>query len=259
VIYLPFKITSDLLHALDIVLFAKEELSFTPDPWQEQALRWAGKRLIMNCSRQSGKSTIAAIKALHRAVFYPRSLILIISPSLKQSSELFRKLNELTGPMEGQPERTEDNRLSLTYANGSRIVSLCSKEQTIRGYSGANLIIEDEAARVRDELYMTIRPMLAVSNGSLILMSTPFGKRGHFHDTWMKGNSDWERIKVTAEECPRISKQFLKEEYRTLGEWWYLQEYMCEFMDTIDQLFKYEQVDQALDDEVEALFEDLAI
>jgi hypothetical protein len=66
-------LASDLSQALDPVLFAKEALSFTPDPWQEKALRWSGKRLLLNCSRQSGKSTTAAILALHRAIFYPSS------------------------------------------------------------------------------------------------------------------------------------------------------------------------------------------
>jgi hypothetical protein len=240
-------------------LFAKEELEFTPDKEQEKALRCRAKRLILNCHRQWGKDQVAAILALHKAIYDPPALVLITSPSLRQSSELFRRINDLSKPMKGQPDRTEDNKLSLTYSNGSRIISLCSKEQTVRGYAGAKLIIENEAARVADELYMAVRPMLAVSNGSLILMSTPFGMRGHFFETWMKGGPDWERIKVTADECPRISKQFLKEEYEVLGEWWYLQEYMCEFQDTVDQVFKYEQIDNALDDEVEALFEDIAV
>jgi hypothetical protein len=36
---------------------------------------------------------------------------------------------------------------------------------TIRGFSAATLIVEDEAARVPDDLYFSVRPMLAVSGG----------------------------------------------------------------------------------------------
>jgi hypothetical protein len=71
--------------------------------------------------------------------------------------------------------------------NGSRIVSLPSKEANIRGFSGVSLIIEDEASRVGDDLYLAMRPMLAVNQGRLILMSTPWGKRGHFFEAWEHG------------------------------------------------------------------------
>ena len=106
-------LAADLAQALDPVLFAREALCFNPDPWQEQALRWSGKRLLLNCCRQSGKSTTAAILALHRAVFYPKSLVLLVSPSLRQSSELFRKVRDFLRvlPAEQQPDLIEDNKL----------------------------------------------------------------------------------------------------------------------------------------------------
>jgi len=172
-------LAEDLKSALDPVLFARL-LGFNPDPWQEKVLSSSSKRLMLNCSRQSGKSTTASILALHRAIFYPDNLVLLVSPSLRQSSELFRKVGEQLKKLQCKPKLLEDNKLSCALDNKSRIVSLPSSEGTIRGYSGASLIIEDEASRVDDELYRAIRPMLAVSNGRLILMSTPFGKRGHF-------------------------------------------------------------------------------
>ena len=246
-------LVNDLRHALDPVAFATEALGFQPDPWQGKALTWEGRRLLLNCTRQAGKSTTAGIMALHRAVFFPGSLILLVSPSLRQSSELFKKVTAELVKLEQQPKRLEDNKLSLRLANKSRIISLPSSEATIRGFSGASLIIEDEASRVSDNLYYSIRPMLAVSGGKLILMSTPFGKRGHFFEEWQNGGESWERIKITAEDCPRITKEFLDDERRALGEWWYKQEYCCEFSETTDQLFTYEQVQNALSDDLEPL------
>lgn len=248
-------LAGDLAQALDPVIFAREALSFIPDPWQERALRWNGKRLLLNCCRQSGKSTTAAILALHRALFYPASLVLLVSPSLRQSSELFRKVQDMlkTLPQGQQPELVEDNKLSLTMRNKSRIVSLPGSEGTIRGFSGAALIVEDEAARVPDELYFAVRPMLAVSGGRLILMSTPFGKRGHYFKEWTEGDT-WERIRITAHDCPRISPEFLEEERQALGDWWFRQEYLCEFVETVDQLFTYDQVITAVTEEVKPLF-----
>lgn len=248
-------LAGDLAQALDPVVFAREALGFTPDKWQEQALRWSGKRLLLNCSRQSGKSTTAAVLALHRALFYPSSLVLLVSPSLRQSSELFRKVQDMLKTLlQGQqPELVEDNKLSLTMTNKSRIVSLPGSEGTIRGFSGAALIIEDEAARVPDDLYFAVRPMLAVSGGRLILMSTPFGKRGHFFKEWTEGGT-WERIQIPAYDCPRISREFLEEERQALGDWWFKQEYLCEFVETVDQLFTYDQVVTAVTEDVKPLF-----
>src|SRR3954452_12711715 len=197
---------------VDPVFFARHTLGFEPDPWQERVLSWEGNKLLLNCSRQSGKSTIAAIRALHRALYVPRSLVLLVSRSLRQSAELFKKVQDFLGRLPVRPQLDEDNKLSLQLANGSRIVSLPGSEETIRGFSGAALIIEDEAARVSDALYLAVRPMLAVSRGRLILMSTPWGKRGHFHEAWENGGPSWERVKITAAQCPRISPEFLAEE-----------------------------------------------
>jgi hypothetical protein len=83
--------------------------------------------------------------------------VLLLSPSMRQSSELFRKVTNLLSLLEPKPTLTEDNRLSLTLQSGSRVVSLPSSEATVRGFSGASLIIEDEASRVPDELYRAIR------------------------------------------------------------------------------------------------------
>ena len=115
------------------------------------------------------------------------------------------------------------------------------------------LLIVDEASRVADELYFGVRPMLAVSGGGLIMLTTPYGKRGVFYEEWT-GGSGWERYEVPAGECPRISPEFLEEERDALPSWVYRQEYCCEFTETDDQMFTYEMVERAVSDEVKPLF-----
>ncbi len=239
----------DLTLGLDPVAFAYE-LGFLCDDWQARVPRSNSKRILLNCSRQSGKSSTAAILALHESLYHAKKLVLLISPSLRQSNELFRKVTDFSNKLSIKPKLIEDNKLSCTFENYSRIVSLPSSEATIRGFSGANLIIEDESARVSDDLYRAIRPMLAVTNGKLILMSTPFGKRGHFYQEWSEGE-EWEKIQIKADDCPRISKEFLESERRTLGEWWFKQEYMCEFMDSVDSAFRTEEIKRMFEEDVE--------
>jgi len=244
----------DLRWGLDPVAFAIEALRLEPDPWQEGVLRSSARRLLLNCSRQAGKSTIASVLALHRALFHADSLVLLLSPSLRQSSELFRKVLDRLACLPNAPDRREDNRLSLTIANGSRIVSLPSSEATVRGFSGVSLIIEDEAAFVPDELYVAVRPMLAVSRGRLVLMSTPNGRWGHFYASWASAVETWERVKITAREVPRISADFLEEERRSLGEWRFRQEYEGVFSEGDDALFRHEDVMAALTPDVAPIF-----
>lgn len=243
-------IATDLAYGLDAVLWARS-LDFAPDPWQAQVLRSSAGRVFLNCSRQSGKSTVAALLGLHAALYRPGALVLLLSPSLRQSGELFRKVasyyQHLASPIPPEAESA----LRLELEGGSRIVSLPGREQTIRGFSGVNLLVIDEAARVADDLYYSVRPMLAVSAGRLVTLSTPFGKRGWWWKEWDQGGDGWERVKIPAVECPRISPEFLAEERAHLGDWWYEQEYLCNFLDAQTAAFTYDMVQSALAEEVQ--------
>jgi hypothetical protein len=197
---------------------------------------------------------VAAILGLHAAVYRPGSLTLLVSPSLRQSSELFRKVTDLRALLPAPPELLEDNRLSLRVKGGGRVVSLPGTEQTIRGFSGASLIVLDEAARVEDQLYYAVRPMLATSNGRLVGMSTPFGKRGWYWREWSEGQVSWRKVQIPASQVPRISPSFLEEEKQSMGDFYFRQEYLCEFVASSDSYFDYESIQAALVDDLEPLF-----
>ncbi len=77
---------------LDPVAFAHYYLGIAPDAKQSVVLRSGAPQLILNCSRQWGKSTVSSVLALHKAYFEPRSLVLVVSPTLRQSGELLRKI-----------------------------------------------------------------------------------------------------------------------------------------------------------------------
>lgn len=245
-------VLEDLALAINPVKFA-QSLGIDPDPWQRELLLSTEKRVILNCSRQSGKSTITAILALHHALNNPGALILVLSPSLRQSGELFKKIMACYKDL-GKPVASEiETALSLQLHNKSRIVSLPGKEQTVRGFSGVSLLVVDEAARVPDELYYSVRPMLAVSQGRMILLSTPFGKLGFFFNEWTESVA-WKKIKITAYECPRIAPAFLEEERLALGDWWFRQEYLCEFSENVDAYFSNDEIMRAISKDVKPLF-----
>jgi len=231
-------------HAINPAYFAESVLNFQPDDTQRQVLELNPHRLILNCNRQWGKSTISAILISHRAIFSPGSLSIIVSSTERQSAETLRKVAGFiqTAGISARPDRS--NRFSLELpGTGSRIIALPSSDKTVRGFSKVSLLMLDEAARVPDPLYYALRPSLAVSQGDIVMVSTPLGKRGFFYSEFSKaaaaattanatrpGIRPWTRITVPAALCPRIPASFLEEE-RELGEEYFAQEYECQFIE----------------------------
>lgn len=233
------KLTAWLAGGLDPVRLARD-LKMTPDPWQKAVLRSTAPRLHLNCSRQVGKSTVTSLVALHRALYVPDSTVLIISPSDRQSGELFLKLKGFYAALGKPLDPAQENVHLLRLENGSRILSLPASESNIRGFT-ADLLLIDEAAYVPDALYQSVSPMLAVSGGRLVAMSTPAGKRGWWFESAM--SEHWERVKVPAPTCPRIPASFLDGERERLGDAAFRSEYMCEFTDASGAAFSGDDID----------------
>lgn len=242
-----------ILQALDPVELWWAMYGVTPDAWQVACLRSDHRRIVLCTSRQVGKSSVVACKALHMALYRPNSLILLVSRALRQSVELAKKMFDGYRRL-GRPVPAEaESRLTLELANKSRIIALPGGDEAgIRGYS-ADALLLDEAARCPDELWVAMRPTLAASGGSVILLSTPFGRRGFFWSCWSEGE-DWLKIEVKASQCPRLSPAFLAQERRELGPRWYAQEYDCAFVEAVGQLFSDETIDAAFRDDITPLF-----
>ena len=185
-------LAADFRHALDPCAIARD-VGIEPDPWQAELLEEPPARVLMCCGRQVGKSTASSLIALNAAIYQAPALILMVSPSLRQSVELYRRLHGFWERLPGRPEAQYETLSRLELANGSRILSLPGSERTVRGISAADLIILDEAAGVEDELLAAIRPMLAISDGKMFALTTPKGKRGWFYEQWLRGVG-WHRF-----------------------------------------------------------------
>jgi terminase large subunit-like protein len=243
---------TDLRRAIDPASIAAD-VGLALDPWQAELMRSTAPRILMLCSRQVGKSTTAALMGIATAVLTTRALVLLVSPSQRQSGELFKTVMRYLRQLPAAPRITAESALRCELDNGARIIALPGEERTVRGYAGASLIIVDEAARCEDELLVAVRPMLATSHGRLIALSTPAGKRGFFYEAW-NGDASWHRVKVMASECPRISKGFLDEELRELGAQRFSEEYGLEFLEADDCVFPQPMIDAAFTNEVKPLW-----
>ncbi len=259
-----------------------------PFPWQVEALNPIHRRLILNCARQSGKSTIVSGICLHNAKHKARSLNLIVSPSEKQSQETMKKVEDYIALDSSlmRLARGGDSKVEKEFKNGSRIVALPGTEKSVRGYSKPTTIIIDEAARLTDETYKALRPMLVGADAAqLILLSTPWNKSGFFHDEWVK-NPTWKKIYVVpkwelddisgriverepieefkakwakqgidAYYSPRHTLQFLYEELMSIGPIWFKREYGCEFIEGMETMFSLDMIESAYDDTIQTRYD----
>lgn len=228
--------------------FASARLDFHPDPAQSAVLDSQAPRLLLCSTRQWGKSTVTAIKALHFALARPHATVLIAAPALRQSAEFLAKAASFLEILD-IPRRTDGrNRRSLLLPNHARLVAIPANQVTTRGFS-PDLLLFDEAAFVPDTVIHALLPSLAATQGHLWLLSTPNGQFGFFYDAWRQNDpaSPWTRFQVKATECPRIAAGFLAEQRIQLGENTFQSEFLCEFTPGPGQLFPRELFDRCID------------
>lgn len=166
---------------------------------------------------------------------------------MRQSGELFRKVRGFAGQPSAQaPAIIRESALQLEFTTGSRIISLPGNENTVRGYSAVDTLIVDEAAFTRDELLNAVSPMLAVSDGQLIAISSANFEMGWFWQAYTR-EQEWLKWKVVATENPRIKPEFLAAERKRMTLIRYEAEYMCKFISAdMISVFRREDIDKAL-------------
>ena len=234
----------------DPVFFTEALLRFHPFPYQAEILRDRSSRLVACLGRQTGKTTTAAIKAVHYAFTNPGTLTLIVSPSLRQSMIMFdRVLGFISSSKILYRSVVRKTRTEVGLSNGSRIVALPCSENLLRGYT-AHMVIVDEAAFLEDEVITSILfPMLAATKGALILLSTPWGRGNYFHRAFTDPGYSVHHIKSS--ECPLISAEFLEEQRRNMTEEAYRREYEAKFLEAAQSYFIQELIRSCVDPELE--------
>ena len=248
-----------------------KNLSF--DRWQQQALNHEGN-LVLRTGRQVGKSTVVAVKAYNLAMEFEGTTTLVVAAVQRQSSLLFEKIRAmfdmdnraaidkaLTGKVfNNQKEKRNAEKAASIYIeeptltrlrlkNGSEIICVPTGRTGagIRGFT-VDFLIADEAARIPDEVWVAILPMMATSKkqrgtGWQILLSTPLGKRGYFYDCCQ--DKDFLHIHFSSEKCKRINKKYLRTQKKNLTKVQYAQEFLGDFIEDYCQFFASDLVDNA--------------
>lgn len=197
-----------------------------PLEWQEGYLRETRDSVVLK-GRQVGASTAGSVIAVRRAIYWPGSLVAIVSPSLKQSTEVKERSKSSLLAL-GVP-LTKDSASLLELPNRSRIMSLPGSPKSVRGWS-ADLLIIDEAAFLDEETFVAARATTAATGGRTIVQSTPMGPYGSFYELWNTDDENWAKFRVKSSEVSSITPEFLERERATMTPEKYIQEYEADFV-----------------------------
>ena len=208
------------------------------EPWQVDVIGAKGN-VVVRSGRQAGKSTAISIKAGDYAMKNPKKEVLIIAAVERQAFLLFDKvLNYILGVdkyfIKKGKDRPTKSRIKLTNGSVIRCLPTGLSGMGIRGFT-IDLLIADEAAFIPEEVWTAVTPMLAITKGKIILLSTPFGRQGYFYRAYTDPN--FQTFHVSAEDCPRKDDKFLAQEKERMTELQYAQEYLGEFVDELRQFF----------------------
>jgi phage FluMu gp28-like protein len=234
----------------DPVLFAKVVLGFDPFPYQEKLLRDNSKRIVACMGRQTGKTTINAIRAIHFAYCNPKTLVLIVSPSLRQSMIMFDRILDLIYSNPWLPKSVIRKTRTLIHLDtGSRIIALPCSANLLRGYT-VHMCIMDEASFMPEEVItQVIFPMLSTTDGYAIFLSTPWGRDHFFYRAFVDPNYSVHKVKSS--ECPLVTKEFLEEQRRNMTPEAYKMEYEAEFVEAATSWFSQDLIRSCIDPELE--------
>jgi hypothetical protein len=237
--------------------FIKRAIEIEPFDYQADFMDDDSERKVFVAGRQVGKSRVASWMALHYAVTHPDSLVLVTADALRQSSELFSQLqseiNESEMPDDAWGiERSTQTEIEFDHGSRIKVVPTGRNGNKIRGFT-ADMIIVDEAAFVEDDIFEeVIEPMTFVSDGDIVLCSTPYGASGYFYDKAVEAEDDpespWTKVQVGSSDNPEISDEkiesFKKGKTRTQVK----QEVLGEFVPTGDQFFPNPLIKQVMND-----------
>lgn len=232
-------------------------------PYQKEALQGIESKRFSTLmwARQTGKSFLVSYYAIKRCVQFNNHRVVVISPSERQSKELLDKVKRHVQALKIAGveffEDTEVFQLEARFPNGSKIIALPSKPETVRGFSGD--VIMDETAFFEKgfEVYQAVFPTITRNrNYKLIAISTPKTKKDLFYHLWHIAQEDpenWFSYKLTIYDAVQKGLNINPEELRAgiRNELAWKSEYLCEFVDDEDVLLPYEVIQACEEDGVE--------
>jgi hypothetical protein len=213
------------------------------DDWQEEVMRTKGN-MVLRSGRQVGKSFIIAKKAAEYALKNPKKLIMVIAFTEKQANLLFAKiLRNIHDTNKKAIDKPKPTKHVINLKNKSQIFCYAAGDTGfgIMGYT-IDLLIADEAAWIKEEVWNSVIPALAITRGQIWLLSTPFMSEGYYADCFKDPN--FTSFHQSSEDCPRKDQDFLDRQKQKLTKSKYAQMYLGEFVDDAHRIFGDKWIDK---------------
>lgn len=205
----------------------KGSVPFVLYPYQKDMIKaiHENKDTILLCSRQMGKTTVAAMYILWFATFHKAKRCVIASKAMSHAVEIQSRIKFA---YEELPEWlkagcTFYNRTSIEFDNKSVIICEATSEKTGRG-SSPSIIFLDEIAfisrRIQDEMWGSLTPALS-TGGKFIITSTPNGDSDLFATLWrgaQAGMNSFKPLQFLWWQHPDRDKKYYDEMVGKLGQ-----------------------------------------
>lgn len=204
------------------------------------------KFLIARWSRQCGKTVFSEIMMIEY-LCKPNTFNAYISPTFSQGKKVFAELQQILEPT-GIIKKANGADLKIETIYGSTLKFFSMESPTaIRGNTVSGILVMDEAAFFptqlsdgQDPYYNVIFPIIKARKPKVLVISTPNGRQGMFHDLYLNafnGEKGYYQITATIYDDDLISNEEIEELKRGYPPLAFQQEFEVQFLDNALTVF----------------------
>ena len=214
-------------------------------PFQMDIMTHEARFKIVAAGRRTGKSYLACVMSMNKAVTKPGSRTIIVSPTHTMAKEaVWSNLKLITNP--AYIKKTIETTLDMYFINGSRIsLKSADNPDSLRGISPSpDFVVLDEWAFAKPKAFQeVILPMLSdpMVKGELLAISTPKGLNSDFYKMWEQGNDpthkEWMSWQFAAEDVRPDMREEIKLARATLDPKTFEQEFRASWLTTGHMVF----------------------
>ena len=229
-----------------IVLPTEGRQPFAPYDYQRAILEDPSPRRLILKARQTGISNTVAIEALHKAITRPDSTEVFVSRNQDAARVLIRYCRHTLNGLKDPPALASESQSELSFANGSRIVSLPATPSTGRGLAATDVYLDEFAFAEYDELiYGSIIGTIA-TGGRMTILSTANGRNNLYFRLWAGfEGGDWSKHEIHWSACPRYDDAWAERTKAEMTRQQFAQEFDLDFLVSGDAVFDPADLEQA--------------
>lgn len=210
----------------DPVLYAKEVLHFTPEPYQRSLLADLAEapKVSIKSGHGIGKTAAEAVAALWFLSCFPFARVVATAPTAQQLHDvLWAELNKWINRSDVLPSILRWTK-TYVYVDGYErrwfaVAKTAGKPENMQGFHEDNMLfIVDEASGVEDEIMEAVLATLSGENNKLLMCGNPTRTTGAFYDSHTRDRALYRCHTVSSLDSSRTNKENIASFIRKYGE-----------------------------------------